>query len=429
MADIFISYASEDQSRVEPLSKALKDQGWSVFWDRTIPAGKTWRQVIGDALETARSVIVAWSKTSVDSRWVQEEADRGLERNILIPILIDNVRLPLGFGTIQAVNLVSWEPTQPSPEFEKLIADISAIIGPSPIKVKEAEQKRTEEERRRKQDEERKRREERQRLEEEKQHLAEQKRKFEEEQKRIEAARKAEEERKQKEAEAKRKADEDKRRKEKEELKRRKVKAELKTDKPEPEATAPSEPRKTSNALILGVVAGVIVLLMTGGWLYYKYQQKQETLPIANKEKELLAARNGKIFVETVPDDATVKILNIDETFQQGMKLETGKYHVKVSSEGYEPQDRWIELDPGKEKRINFELQKMKGVYLLENVKKGELIREDMLQIFKPEGSEEISDERPLNFKHHLRGARFKRDLPKGYRLEWGDVTTDSFFE
>jgi len=99
MADIFISYASEDRSRVEQLAKALEDQGWSVFWDRTIPAGKTWRQVIGEALETARSVIVAWSKTSVDSRWVQEEADRGLERNILIPILIDKLKPPLGFAT------------------------------------------------------------------------------------------------------------------------------------------------------------------------------------------------------------------------------------------------------------------------------------------------------------------------------------------
>ena len=78
MVDIFISYAKEDRSRIASLAKALEDQGWSVFWDRTISAGKTWRQVIGNALESARSVIVAWSKTSVNSRWVQEEADRGL---------------------------------------------------------------------------------------------------------------------------------------------------------------------------------------------------------------------------------------------------------------------------------------------------------------------------------------------------------------
>jgi hypothetical protein len=131
MADIFISYAREDRSRIEPLAKSLQDLGWSVFWDRTIPTGKTWRQVIGDALKNARSVIVAWSQNSIESDWVQEEADRGRRRNILIPILIDNVDPPLGFGAIQAADLVNWDPAKSSSEFDKLIVDISAILGPS----------------------------------------------------------------------------------------------------------------------------------------------------------------------------------------------------------------------------------------------------------------------------------------------------------
>ena len=137
MADIFISYAREDRSRIEPLAKSLEELDWSVFWDRTIPAGKTWRQVIGDALKSARSVIVVWSKTSVESRWVQEESDWGLERNILIPILIDDIRPPLGFAAVQAADLVNWNPAQSSPEFEKLISDISIILGPPPKHVTE----------------------------------------------------------------------------------------------------------------------------------------------------------------------------------------------------------------------------------------------------------------------------------------------------
>lgn len=139
MADIFISYAREERSRIEPLAKSLEDLGWSVFQDRTIPAGKTWCQVIGDALKNARSVIVAWSKDSIESEWVQEEADRGRRRNILIPKLIDHVDPPLGFGTLQAADLVNGDPAQSSPEFEKLIVDISAILGTSPKRAKEAE--------------------------------------------------------------------------------------------------------------------------------------------------------------------------------------------------------------------------------------------------------------------------------------------------
>ena len=45
MADIFSSYSSKDRSRVELFVKALASQGWSIFWDRVIPVGKTWDEV------------------------------------------------------------------------------------------------------------------------------------------------------------------------------------------------------------------------------------------------------------------------------------------------------------------------------------------------------------------------------------------------
>jgi TIR domain len=44
LSDIFISYAREDLRRAKQLAEALKAQGWSVFWDRTIPAGKSWQR-------------------------------------------------------------------------------------------------------------------------------------------------------------------------------------------------------------------------------------------------------------------------------------------------------------------------------------------------------------------------------------------------
>jgi hypothetical protein len=53
MADIFISYAREDLERVRPIVRLIEAAGWSVFWDRTIPAGMTWRQHIGRALDEA----------------------------------------------------------------------------------------------------------------------------------------------------------------------------------------------------------------------------------------------------------------------------------------------------------------------------------------------------------------------------------------
>jgi hypothetical protein len=58
LSDIFISYAEEDREQARRLAEALKAQGWSVFWDRTILPGKTWRQVIDTTLHEARCVIV-----------------------------------------------------------------------------------------------------------------------------------------------------------------------------------------------------------------------------------------------------------------------------------------------------------------------------------------------------------------------------------
>ena len=67
MSDIFVSYASEDRSRAQMLTQRLEGRGWSVFWDQTIPFGKTWRQTIEKELINARCVIVLWSKSSIDS--------------------------------------------------------------------------------------------------------------------------------------------------------------------------------------------------------------------------------------------------------------------------------------------------------------------------------------------------------------------------
>jgi formylglycine-generating enzyme required for sulfatase activity len=129
MSDIFISYAREDRPRAEALARALEEHGWSVWWDWRIPAGKTFRQVIQEQLDQARCVIVLWSATSVASEWVIEEAMEGKERRVLVPVLTDRVRPPLGFRQIQTAELTGWDGEATAPTFLKLSADIEALIG------------------------------------------------------------------------------------------------------------------------------------------------------------------------------------------------------------------------------------------------------------------------------------------------------------
>jgi hypothetical protein len=139
MSDIFISYAAEDRDRVLPLVQALENTGWTIFWDRTIPAGKTWRQRMDAEIQACRSVLVVWTQNSVKSEWVLEEAEIGKRRQILIPVVLDEVEPPFGFGLIQAANLVGWSGNTSDSTCGRLISDIEIILGPAAAKGSEIE--------------------------------------------------------------------------------------------------------------------------------------------------------------------------------------------------------------------------------------------------------------------------------------------------
>src|SRR5512132_4023585 len=86
MADIFLSYAQEDLNFAEKLAKALEKRGWSVWWDRSLAAGDHFSEVIAGELKDACCSVTVWSKQSVGSRWVRDEAESALEQNKLVPV-------------------------------------------------------------------------------------------------------------------------------------------------------------------------------------------------------------------------------------------------------------------------------------------------------------------------------------------------------
>jgi len=108
--DIFMSYAHEDIECARTLAKRLEQEGWSVFWDRKVPIGMTWDEIVEAALDEAKCVVVLWSQASVKSEWVRTEAMEGVDRGILVPALIANTKIPLRFRPLQAANLVGWNP-------------------------------------------------------------------------------------------------------------------------------------------------------------------------------------------------------------------------------------------------------------------------------------------------------------------------------
>jgi hypothetical protein len=66
----------------------------------------------------------------------------------------------------------------------------------------------------------------------------------------------------------------------------------------------------------------------------------------------------SNLYVDTDPNGAKVRILNIDQKFYQGMALKSGRYHLEVSTDEHETKKLWITLGSGEDKRINIRLKK-----------------------------------------------------------------------
>jgi len=127
MADVFISYAREDRACAELLARALTARGWSVWWDRHIHVGHSFSEVIERELDRARCVIVLWSRNSVASEWVQNEAAEAANRKALVPVRIEDVRPPLEFRRLQTADFLDWQSGFDSPAFDACIQSIELL--------------------------------------------------------------------------------------------------------------------------------------------------------------------------------------------------------------------------------------------------------------------------------------------------------------
>jgi hypothetical protein len=128
MSDVFISYARSEKDRARQIAQALKRKALAVWWDRQVFAGDRWADQIERELSGARCVVVLWSRESVRSLWVKEEASYAHEVGSLIPVLLEKVEVPLRFRGIHAIDLSDWDGSSDHPGIDMLTAVVEERI-------------------------------------------------------------------------------------------------------------------------------------------------------------------------------------------------------------------------------------------------------------------------------------------------------------
>jgi hypothetical protein len=128
MADVFISYSSRNRAQAQHLAQALAERRWSVWWDREIQTGQAFDEAIERELDSARAVVVLWSRESVESEWVKNEAASAAERGVLLPARIDDTRPPLEFRRKQTADLIDWSGQASHDGFVSLCRAIDGLL-------------------------------------------------------------------------------------------------------------------------------------------------------------------------------------------------------------------------------------------------------------------------------------------------------------
>jgi hypothetical protein len=128
MPDLFISYAREDRDTAQALALALEAQGLDAWWDRELTGGGDFAQEIALQLKAATLVLVLWSEHAVASEFVRDESARARDAKKLLPVRITEVELPLGFGTLNTLDLLDWHGDDEEEGFVDLLAQVRARL-------------------------------------------------------------------------------------------------------------------------------------------------------------------------------------------------------------------------------------------------------------------------------------------------------------
>lgn len=101
---------------------------YSVWWDQKIHSGD-YRTEIEQQLKAARCVIPVWCRSSRTNQNVLDEASIAAKNHVpILPIRIEPVNSPIGFGGLHTIDLIGWNGAPSDQRIEELLHNIESTI-------------------------------------------------------------------------------------------------------------------------------------------------------------------------------------------------------------------------------------------------------------------------------------------------------------
>ena len=129
LTDIFLSYGRNDEATARRFAECFEREGFTVWWDATLRSGDAFDQAIERALKDAKAVVVLWSKSSVESRWVRAEATLADRNRTLVPVVIEACERPIMFELTHTQDLSRWSGDASDRTWQAVLADVRRFVG------------------------------------------------------------------------------------------------------------------------------------------------------------------------------------------------------------------------------------------------------------------------------------------------------------
>ncbi|AVH66790.1 toll/interleukin-1 receptor domain-containing protein [Nostoc sp. 'Peltigera membranacea cyanobiont' N6] len=119
--EVCLLYSESDKAIASLLEDALNYYSINVWQAQNISIGSKIINQTTEMLDKAKFVIVLWSNNSVKSALLKSLASEAKKNNkILIPVLIENIKIPGEFLDIQPAYLLNWDGDHENEQIVKL---------------------------------------------------------------------------------------------------------------------------------------------------------------------------------------------------------------------------------------------------------------------------------------------------------------------